>query len=150
MRSLIVLAVFTLAVMPQFAASQEKTELEQFADRFIAAEDLAWQQGDFAALQAIEDPGIFFHELNLKGWEAHKKYIMDGRKQVSALQQKWGYLTGEGDLFALSYVGTGIFNNRQFKTEALMLFRRKHGRITDVWLNLNTTSPDEQGPAKTQ
>ena len=68
---------------------------------------------------------------------------MDGRKNVSGLHQDWKYLTGDGDLFALSYQATGVFNDQKFKTEALMLFRRRNGRITDVWLNLNSTNPDE-------
>ena len=148
MRSLILLAVFILTALTQFAAAQDKTELEKYAERFIAAEDMAWQQGDFSALEAIEDPGIYFHELDLKGWEAHKKYITDGRMQVSGLQQKWAYLTGEGNLFALSYEATGVFNKQKFRTVALMLFRRSNGRITDVWLNLNTTNPDQQGQAQ--
>lgn len=143
MRFLPFLVVLTSLAIPQLAPAQDQTDLEKFAQRFIAAEDLAWGQGDFTSLQAIEDPGIYFHELDLRGWEAHKKYIMDGRENVSRLHQDWQYLTGEGNLFALSYKATGVFTGQKFKTEALMLFRRKNGKITDVWLNLNTTNPDQ-------
>jgi len=144
MRSLIYLAVSAMIVVPQFAPAQNKSDLEIFADRFIAAEDIAWQQGDFTALQAIEDPDIFFHELDLRGWEAHKKYIMDARKNVSGLHQDWHFLTGDGNLFAMSYKSTGVFNGQNVKTEALMLFRRNNGKISDVWLNLNSTVLEDQ------
>lgn len=143
MRTFFYLAVLILIVMPQLAATQDKSELEKFADRFIQAEDMAWQQGDFTVLQAIEDPDIFFHELNLRGFESHKKYIEDARKNVSGLHQVWQYLTGDGNLFAMSYKSTGIYNGQNSKTEALMLFRRNNGKITDVWLNLNTTVLEE-------
>ena len=143
MRSFICLAVLSLIVIPQFSSAQDKSDLEKFADMFIQAEEMAWQQGDFTALQAIEDPDIFFHELNLRGFESHKKYIVDARKNVSGLHQEWQYLTGDGNLFAMSYKSTGEYNGQNVKTEALMLFRRNTGKITDVWLSLNTTVLEE-------
>ena len=132
--------VLMLITLPQFASAEGSIDLQKFASRFIKAEDMAWQQGDFTALQAIEDPNITFHGLDLKGWEAHKQYIVNARQNVAGIQQEWHYLTGDGNLFALSYKAYAMVNNEKMETTALMLFRISNGRITDVWLNMNTTS----------
>ena len=132
--------ILILITLPQFVAAEGAIDLQKFAARFIKAEDMAWQQGDFNALQAIEDPNITFHSLDIKGWEAHKQYIMNARQNFSGIQQEWHYLTGDGNLFALSYTAYAMVNNEKMQTDALMLFRIGNGRITDVWLNMNTAS----------
>ena len=131
-----------------FAATQitfaaEAVNLEEFVGRFIKAENQAWQQGEFAALEAIEDPAIVFHGMGLNGWEAHKQYIINARQTITGLQQDWEYLTGDGNLFALSYKSTSTISGQKSRTEALMLFRLENGRIKDVWLNASTTNPVE-------
>ena len=127
----------------QITFAAEGVNLEEFVGRFIKAENQAWQQGEFAALEAIEDPAIVFHGMGLNGWEAHKQYIINARQTITGLQQDWEYLTGDGNLFALSYKSTSTISGQKSRTEALMLFRLENGRIKDVWLNANTTNPVE-------
>lgn len=143
MRLLTYIIVLMLFTLPQFVSARGDIDLKKFADRFITAEDMAWQQGDFSALRAIEDPNITFHGLDVKGWQAHKQYIMSARQNFSGIQQEWHYLTGDGSLFALSYRAYAMVNNEKMQTDALMLFRIGNGRITDVWLNMNSTSLHE-------
>ena len=143
MRLLPYVTVLVFLSLPQLVSAGDLNNLEKFAQKFIAAEDMAWQQGDFAALQALEDPGITFHGLDVKGWEAHKQYIENARQNFSGIQQEWHYLTGDGDLFALSYKAYAMANNEKMQTQALMLFKIGNGKITDVWLNMNTTSLHE-------
>lgn len=127
----------------QITFAAEGVNLEEFVGRFIKAENQAWQQGEFAALEAIEDPAIVFHGMGLNGWEAHKQYIINARQTITGLQQDWEYLTGDGNLFALSYKSTSTISGQKSRTEALMLFRLENGRIKDVWLNASTTNPVE-------
>ena len=143
MRLLTYVTVLFLFSLSQYAAAAGSIDLQKFATRFIKAEDQAWQQGDFAALQAIEDPNITFHGLDVKGWKAHKQYIMNARQNVPGIEQEWHYLTGDGNLFALSYKAYYLINNEKMQTEALMLFHIGNGRITDVWINMNSSSLHE-------
>ena len=140
MRLLTYVTVLIICSLPQFASARGSIDLQKFATRFIKAEDMAWQQGDFTALQAIEDPDITFHGLDVKGWQAHKQYIMNARQNFAGIQQEWHYLTGDGSLFALSYRAYAMVNNEKMQTDALMLFQIGNGRITNVWLNMSTTS----------
>ena len=111
MRLLTYFTVLFLLSLPQYGAAAGSIDLQKFATRFIKAEDQAWQQGNFTALQAIEDPNITFHGLDVKGWKAHKQYIMNARQNVPGIEQEWHYLTGDGDLFALSYKAVWINMN---------------------------------------
>lgn len=143
MRLLTYITVLFLLSLSQFAAAGTTIDLKNFAHKFIAAENQAWQQGDFAALQAIEDPDITFHGLDVKGWKAHKQYIENARQNVPGIEQEWHYLTGDGHLFALSYKAYYLINNQKMQTEALMLLHIGNGRITDVWINMNSSSLHE-------
>lgn len=140
--SILFTALILFAAM-QITFAAEGVNLEEFVGRFIKAENQAWQQGEFAALEAIEDPAIVFHGMGLNGWEAHKQYIINARQTITGLQQDWEYLTGDGNLFALSYKSTSTISGQKSRTEALMLFRLENGRIKDVWLNASTTNPVE-------
>lgn len=143
MRQLTYAVVLLGLTLPQLAAAGTGINLKKFAHEFITAEDQAWQQGKFTALRKLEDPNITFHGLDVKGWKAHKQYIMNARQNFSGIQQEWHYLIGEGSLFALSYKAYAVVNNEKMETHALMLFHIANGRITDVWLNMNSTSLHE-------
>lgn len=140
MRLLTYITVLLVLPLPHLASADDSIDLKKFADRFIAAEDMAWKRGEFAALQAIEDPDITFHGLDVNGWEAHRQYIVDARQNAAGIEQEWHYITGDGNLFALSYKAFYVINNEKMQTDALMLFRIGNSRITDVWINMNTSS----------
>ena len=122
--------------------------IKEFADKFIQAENEAWQKGNFNALEALEDPNVVYNmppPLNFVGWEAHKQQILSSRQAVSDLRQEWKYLTGEGNLFALSYKSRGKFTGeipgmqpptgKEITTDYLFLFRLENGKIVEAWVN---------------
>ena len=122
---------------------EDTINLESFAQKFIEAEDQAWRQGEFEALQAIEDPSIVYHGLGIDNFEAHKQYIINARNSNTDIHQEWEYVAGDGSLFALSYRAEVTAAEQTNTVTALMLFRIGNGRITDVWLNMNTATPGE-------
>jgi hypothetical protein len=122
---------------------------KDFAEKFIKAEDEAWLNGNFAALEKIEDPKVIYHMPppmpDVAGFEAHKQYILGNGQLTSGLRQEWHYLTGEGSVFALSYKATGQFTGqipglppttgKNFINDFLFLFQLKKGKVTEVWTN---------------
>jgi ketosteroid isomerase-like protein len=123
------------------------------ADRFIAAEYKAWRTGDIADLKAIESDNIVYHlpGMDLTGWKAHEDYIKYGRELASDLKQEWKYLSGEGNLFALSYEASAVMRGEgknpsvNAVTSFLGVFRVQDGRIAEAWMNgTSTTTPVEK------
>jgi hypothetical protein len=129
--------------------------IKDFAEKFIKAEDEAWQKGNFDALEKLEDPNIVYHflllGLDVNGFEAHKQQINDGRMGSSDIKQEWKYLTGEGNLFSLSYKSRIVSNGKipgmppagkEMTSNNLFLFRLKNGKITEAWSNGSATGID--------
>ena len=123
-------------------------DIKDFAEKLIKAEDEAWQNGNFDALEALENPDVVYHVSPLpdaEGWEAHKQYIQINRQVISGIQQDWKYLAGEGNLFALSYKSSGttaaeipamsIPKGKKIATDYLFVLQLKSGRVTEVWSN---------------
>jgi len=129
--------------------------LKDFAEKFIKAEYEAFHKGNFNALEKLEDPNVVYHVSPLPdmvGHEAHKQDILGSKQAVSNLKQEWKYLTGEGNLFALSYKSGGRFIKekpgfptpigKNLATDYLFVLRVKNGRIIEVWANGSTTISD--------
>jgi predicted ester cyclase len=125
---------------------------KDFAEKFIKAENEAWQKGNFKPLEALEDPSVVYHVAPLPdmvGWEAHKQYIMGARQGFPGIKQDWKYLIGEGNLFALSYKSRGMFTGqvpglppptgKEVTSDYLCLFHLKNGRIIESWMYGTTT-----------
>jgi predicted ester cyclase len=122
---------------------------KDFAERFIKAENEAFQKGNFEPLKEIEDPNVVYHMStfgDMVGHEAHKQQIMMWPQAFSEIKQEWKYLTGEGNLFALSYKARYISKGnvpgmpsagQEASRDALFLFRLKHGKVVEVWNNGN-------------
>ncbi len=121
--------------------------IKDFAEKFIKAEDEATQKGNFEPLKALEDPNVVYHMStlgDLVGHERHKQNLMDGRQAFSEIKMEWKYLTGEGNLFALSLKERLISRGnvpgmppagKAALTDSLFLFRLKHGKIIEAWNN---------------
>ena len=79
---------------------------KDFAEKVIKAEDEAWQKGNFEPLKALEAPNAVYHMPlggpDMVGHEAHKQSIIGARQSWSDIKQEWQYLTGEGNLYAVS------------------------------------------------
>jgi predicted ester cyclase len=130
-------------------------DIKEFAEKFIKAEDDAWQNGNFTTLEKLEDTNVVYHippSQETKGWEAHKQYIMGNRQAVSDLHQEWGYITGDGNVFSLSYKSRGKLTGeipgfppptgKELTSDMLFVFRLKSGKIIEAWAKGTTTGLD--------
>ena len=125
--------------------------IKEFAEKFIKAEIEAFQNGNFEPLKAIEDPNVVYHMGHLNrdiiGHEAHKQDIIDSQQGVSINKREFQYLTGEGNLFALTLKTNGRITgeNPRFPIKMpvgkntsgsfLALFRVKNGKVIEGWAN---------------
>jgi predicted ester cyclase len=121
--------------------------IKDFAGKFIQAENDAFQKGNFEALKDLEDPNVVYHMStfgDMVGHEAHKQQIMSSHQLFSDIKQEWQYLTGEGNLFALSYKAIYISKGnipglppagKEASRDAIFLFRLEGGKIVEVWNN---------------
>ena len=120
--------------------------IEEFAQKLINAMNEAWQNGNFDALEALEDPNVVYHLATGRdgvGFEEHKQFLMTARQAVSERQQEWKFLTGEGNLFALSsksrakltseIPGYPLPAGKEIFGDSLFLFRLKNGKIVEAW-----------------
>jgi hypothetical protein len=129
--------------------------IKDFAEKGFRAEDEAFQSGNFEPLKALEDPNVVYHYISsgdMVGHEGHKQQIIRSRQLHSDYKQEWQYLTGEGNLYAVSYKGsfrvTGqqpgstIPAGKKALTNALVVLRVKKGRIVEGWINRSSTITD--------
>jgi hypothetical protein len=121
-------------LLPQFINAAEVDDIERFARTFIEAEKLAWEQGEFDALQALEDPDVVFQNIDgtvIRGLEAHKQAIMDTKRSFGGakIKQEWRYLMGEGNMFAVSYVWT----IGPLQLRGIAVGRLKDGKLVEEW-----------------
>jgi hypothetical protein len=134
--------------------------IKDFAEKFIKAEDEAFQKGNFEPLKALEDPNVVYHIYPLPdfvGYETHKQSIMSWPQACSDLKQEWKYLTGERNLFALAYkaryISTGNLPNwppagKEATNDSIFLYRLKHGKVVEVWSNGHIKGIDMEAAAK--
>ncbi|HEY93403.1 MAG TPA: nuclear transport factor 2 family protein [Dehalococcoidia bacterium] len=123
-------------------------DIKEFAQKFIQAEDEAWQNGNCDALQALETPDVVYHMMILgdqdqEGWEAHKEYILGMRQMTSEIHQEWNYIAGDGNVFSLSYKSRAKFAvevpmlsipaGGTAETNGLFVFRLEGDKIAEAW-----------------
>lgn len=139
------LLVACLMVTALALASCGSTDLEEFAQKYIAAEGKAWGQGDTSDLAELEDPDIVIHNAGFGdsiGWEAHQQTILGAREIVTDLQQEWEYLTGEGNHFAMAYKSQMTIPGEvtiDATNDSIFLFLLDNGRVVEIWINGTTT-----------
>jgi predicted ester cyclase len=121
--------------------------LKDFVENeFIKAENEAWENGDFRALEKLLDPNIVVHMppplSDLKGIKAVRQYVLGTRLAISNFTQRWQYLTGDGDVFALLHTESGVFtgvtgvptNGKEITIEGLFVFRLKDRKVVEEWV----------------
>lgn len=120
------------------AATAQETDIEAFARAFMAAEELAWEQGEFDDLEALEHPDVVFQNINgtvISGWDAHKQAIIDTLAGFDGgeIQQEWTYLMGEGSMFTLSYVWTVSIQSQPTELHGIVVGRVGDGKLVEEW-----------------
>jgi predicted ester cyclase len=121
---------------------------KDFAEKFIKAEYEALNKGNVGALEVLYDPRVVYHHFgvpDLVGLQPVMQATVGLRKTFSDYQQECKYLTGEGNLFTLSFKSSGIFTGelpgyppptgKEVKVDALRLFRMQNSKIVEVWSN---------------
>jgi ketosteroid isomerase-like protein len=109
----------------------------------MSAEHRAWSTGDVSDLKALEDSDVVYHMpgVDVRSWQAHEDFIVQGRQKIADLKQNWKYLSGEGNHFALAYDSSATLLGDDKKPASantnsyLFFFRLKDQKIVEVWVN---------------
>jgi len=124
-------------------------DIKEFAQKFIEAENEAFQNGNFDLLAELEDPNVVYHMGSLLGdmvgHEAHKQDILGTRQATSEHPMEWKFLVGEGNLFALSLKshlkliseipGYPLPVGKKIATDVLFVLRVKKDKLIEAWAN---------------
>lgn len=126
--------------------------IKEFAQKFLEAEYEAWS-GNFEPLEQIESPDMTIHmppTPDLKGFEAHKQYIMTACESLKDLTAEGDYVTGDGNVAVLSFKMTYTLtaDNPVFQIPAgstidvdgFMVLRRENDRVAEIWIKSNITT----------
>lgn len=122
-------------------------DIKEFGLKFIEAEKQAFQQGKFAALEAIQAPDVIYHwggGRDMVGREAHRQDITEYRRRTSSHIQDWDYVAGDGDVCVLSIKETMTFADEYpaisapagvtIEFEAFFVLRRENDKVTEAWI----------------
>lgn len=153
-RTALILA--SLATTLFLTSCSDQVSPQDFANKFIAAENKAWATGNVDDLKALEDSGVIYHlpGLELTGWKAHEDFILNGRPTVSELKQNWKYLSGEAGHVVLAYDSSAILKAtdkspaQATSNNYLFVLRLKDQKVAEVWANGSTTNAPPAAAAK--
>jgi hypothetical protein len=139
--------VLGVGIVSGCVQQQEDFDIKGFAEAFVAAEKSAWEQKDFAALEALEHPDVVFQNIDgsiVRGREAHKQAIMS-TFNGAPITQEWRYLMGEGSMFTVSYQWTVTFPQRVLTIVGIVVGRVEDGLLVEEWGASRTLIPDAGG-----
>jgi predicted ester cyclase len=134
--------------------------IKDFAEKYIKAEEEAFQKFNFKLLETLEDPNVVYHIYplpDLAGFETHKKQIGSWPLACSDLKQEWKYIIGDGNLFVLEYkaryISNGKFPNwppagKEATNDSLFIYRLNNGKVVEVWSNGTIKGIDMEAGAK--
>ena len=127
--------------------------IKEIAEKWMQAEKQAFQEGNFNALEQLESPDIVIHPAPIPeiiGFEGHKEYILNARESVSDLKQEFEYITGDGNVCALSFkeTFTAKVDNPMLQMsagstvniDALFVLRCENDKVAEIWMKSNFTS----------
>lgn len=131
--------------------------VRDMAEKFIAAENAAWLEGNIDGLDMVDAPDVVYHLMppspDVVGRETHKQMIASERKAFSVIKLEWKYLTGEGNIFAVFYhqrmMFTGKVPDRPPPTgkratrSEMCVCRLKNGKIAEAWFAGTSTGINE-------
>jgi predicted ester cyclase len=123
-------------------------DIREFAEKYIKAQTEAWLKGKVDAFNELEDPNVVYHAQppnpdRVGGLEGHKQFFVAARKAFTDIRTEWKYLTGEGNLFAVSLKFRGIFTGeipgyppptgKEVTSNGIFLCRLNKGKIIEAW-----------------
>jgi predicted ester cyclase len=125
--------------------------IKEFAEKYMKAQEEAWQNGNFDALEALEDPNVVYHigEMDIVGFEAHKQDIMARQQAIPDRHQEAKYLTGESNIFVLSLKEQGKIIKempglpypvgKDITVDAILVARLDKEKIIEAWIKGSRT-----------
>ncbi len=140
--------------MNQRARKEGPVSIKEFADKWIEAYVEAFRTGNCDALEKLEDLNMVHHSVargqdSIVGWAAHKQTIGNMLKAIPDYRPELRYLTGEGNLFAISYKARGTFTGtapgfstptgKEVTLDYLYIFRVSEGKIAEGWYKGTST-----------
>jgi hypothetical protein len=131
--------------------------IKEIADKFIAAENAAWLEGNIDALDEVDSPHVVYHLMppapDVVGRDKHKQLIASERKAFSNIKLDWKYLTGDGNLFAVFYHQRMMFTGKtegqppptgkRASRSEICLCRVNKGKIAEAWFAGTSTGINE-------
>lgn len=127
-------------------------DIKEFAEKFIQAENEAFQQGNFEPLKALEAPDVVYHwgsSRDMVGHEAHKQDIISYRRSTTNHRQEWDYVTGDNNVCVLSLKETMTFISEHpvvsvpagttIEFDAFFVLRLENEKITEAWIKGSST-----------
>jgi predicted ester cyclase len=131
--------------------------IRDIAEKFIAAENAAWLEGNVDALDNIDMPDVVYHLMppspDVVGREMHKQLITSERKAFTNIKLEWKYLTGEGNIFVVFYNQRRMFTGKashqppptgkRATRSEICVCRLKNGKIAEAWFAGSSTGINE-------
>ena len=125
--------------------------IEEIAEKWIQADKQAFQEGNCDALEQLESPNIVIHSAPIPGaigFEEHKEHILKVREEISDLHLEFEYLTGDGNVCAISFkesfkpkVDIPIAPaGSTVNIDALFVLRYENDKIAEIWMKEIITS----------
>jgi predicted ester cyclase len=124
---------------------------KEIAEKFVAAENEAWDKGNVDALDEVEDPNIVLHLLgqpDIVGREEHKKFIAFAREAYSNPQHEFFDIIGTGDVAAFRYTESLTFDKpieglppptgKKIDHQGAMFLHIKKGKIVEIYMIWDT------------
>jgi hypothetical protein len=128
-------------------------DIKKFAEKWMKADELANLEGKFDALEQLVSPDLKFHLLSgpsFTGFETYKQHIIKNRESNTTIKQERKYITGDGNVFVMSYKATVISKvsnprvnipaGATVNTEAMFAFRLENDRVAELWIQVNAVT----------
>ena len=132
-------------------ASGAGNPAKEIAEKFIAAENEAWDNGNVDALDEVEDPNIVLHVVgqpDIMGRDAHKQFIAFAREAYSNPEHEFFDVIGTGNIAAFRYTERFIFDKemeglppptgKDAFHEGAMFLHIKNGKIVELYMLFDT------------
>ena len=122
------------------------------AEKWMKADEQANLEGNFDALEQLTSSDVKFHLLNgpsFTGFEIYKQHIMNNRESNSPVKAERQYITGDGNVFVMSFKSTSISKvsnprvqipaGATVNTDAMFAFRIENSRVAELWIKVSAT-----------
>ena len=129
---------------------------KEIAEKFVAAENEAWDNGNVDALDEVEDPNIVLHLLgqpDMAGREAHKGMVAFQWEGYVNYQRETMDITGSGDIAALRWTERWTFSKeipgyppptgKELYYQGAIFLHIKNGKVVEVFHLWDTMSVNQ-------